>query len=403
MKIPHVLTPLLLAIALASCSDTGEPGADGQAGRAQERPPTPVSTILMTQGDYPITRILPGRATAFRTAAIRPRVTGAVREIAFKEGSEVKSGDLLFQIEDETYEAAAAEARANVAKAEAGVPGAQANLARFERLVNSGATQIEFENARVTLLQAEAGVAQAKAALQTAEINLDLTKIRAPFDGVTSISNVAIGNIVTANQADALTTLRQLDPIYIDLTESSTNLLDLRSAFASGRLSGDPRNAAISLTLEDGTIYPETGKLDMAEMAVRESTGTYQIRALFNNPNDVILPGMYVRATVTLGQERGYLIPQRAATRNPRGELSAKFVTANNTVETRVFPVSNVSGNNWLVSEGVADGDRLIVDGFQWIGDGAAVAPVESTVNEDGLVVQTEQPKPENEQAPQQQ
>ncbi|HEX2148537.1 MAG TPA: efflux RND transporter periplasmic adaptor subunit, partial [Pseudorhizobium sp.] len=342
------------------------------------------------------------RATAFRTAEIRPRVTGFVREIAFKEGSVVKAGDLLFQIEDDTYEAAVAEARANVAKAEAGVPSAQANLARYERLVNSGATQIEYENARVTLLQAEAEVAQAKAALQAAEINLDLTKIRAPFDGVTSISAVAIGNIVTANQTEGLTTLRQLDPIYIDLTESSTNLLELRSAFASGRLSGDPRNAAITLTLEDGTVYSQEGKLDMAEMAVRESTGTYQIRALFENPDDVILPGMYVRATVTLGTERGYLIPQRAASRNPRGELSAKFVSGDNTVETRIFPISEVSGNNWLVTEGVADGDRLIVDGFQWIGDGAAVEPVASTVNEAGLVVPVEQPDA-GEQPPQQQ
>lgn len=403
MTLRQIILPILLSIALVSCSDSGESAGGAPAAEAQERPPAPVSVVVLNKAEYPITRILPGRATAFRTAAIRPRVTGAVREIAFKEGGNVKAGDLLFQIEDETYEALVAEARANVAKAQAGVPSAQANLARYERLVNSGATQIEFENARVTLLQAEADVAQANAALQTAEINLDLTKIRAPFDGVTSISNVAIGNIVTANQADALTTLRQLDPIYIDLTESSTNLLELRSAFASGRLSGDPRNAAISLTLEDGTIYPETGKLDMAEMAVRESTGTYQIRALFNNPDNVILPGMYVRATVTLGQERGYLIPQRAATRNPRGELSAKFVTADNKVETRIFPVSHVSGNNWLVSEGVVDGDRLIVDGFQWIGDGAAVAPVESTVNEDGLVVQSEQTQPEGQQAPQQQ
>ena len=344
----------------------------------------------MTKGEFPITRILPGRASAFHEAGIRPRVTGAIREISFKEGSEVKTGDLLFQIEDDTYSAALAEARATVAKAEASIPSAQANLARYERLVNSGATQIEYENARVTLLQAEADVAQAKAALRTAEINLDLTKIRAPFDGVTSISNVSIGNIVTANQADALTTLRQIDPIYIDLTESSTNLLELRNAMASGRLTGGPSQAELQLTLEDGTVYPHTGKLDMSEMAVSETTGTYQIRAVFPNEDEIILPGMYVRAEVTLGVEAGYLIPQRAATRNARGELSAKFVSADNKVETRIFPVSQVSGNNWLVAEGIADGDRLIVDGFQWIGDGATVAPVESTVDDSGLVIPTE-------------
>ena len=380
--------PLFLSLALTACSDSSPETAAG--GAAQERPPSPVSVVTMTKGEFPITRILPGRASAFHEAGIRPRVTGAIREISFKEGSEVKTGDLLFQIEDDTYSAALAEARATVAKAEASIPSAQANLARYERLVNSGATQIEYENARVTLLQAEADVAQAKAALRTAEINLDLTKIRAPFDGVTSISNVSIGNIVTANQADALTTLRQIDPIYIDLTESSTNLLELRNAMASGRLTGGPSQAELQLTLEDGTVYPHTGKLDMSEMAVSETTGTYQIRAVFPNEDEIILPGMYVRAEVTLGVEAGYLIPQRAATRNARGELSAKFVSADNKVETRIFPVSQVSGNNWLVAEGIADGDRLIVDGFQWIGDGATVAPVESTVDDSGLVIPTE-------------
>ena len=400
MNIRKTCLPILFSLALVSCSDSQQDGAPAE--QAQERPPAPVSVVSMQKGQYPITRVLPGRATAFRAADIRPRVTGSIREITFKEGSEVKAGDLLFQIEDDTYRAAVAEARASVARAEAGVPSAQANFERYERLVNSGATQIEYENARVTLLQAQADVTQAKAALQTAEISLDLTRIRAPFDGVTSISNVAIGNIVTANQTEALTTLRQLDPIYIDLTESSTNLLELRSAMESGRMSGDPRNADIHLTLEDGTEYPHTGKLDMAELFVSESTGTYQIRAIFENPDDVILPGMYVRATVTLGQQAGFLIPQRAATRNPRGELSAKFVTSDNKVETRTFANSRVSGNNWLVSEGAAEGDRLIVDGFQWIADGAPVAPVEATVDDKGLVVPAEQPEASGAQAPQQ-
>ena len=386
--------PLLFALALAGCSDSGQNGAGNPAGgAAAERPPSPVSVVTMKKSEQPITRVLPGRAVAYQLADIRPRVTGIVRDVAFKEGSDVKAGDILFQIEDDTYAAEVAQARASLSKAEASIPSAQANFARYERLVNSGATQIEFENARVTLLQAQADVEQAKAALEAAEINLNLTKVRAPFDGITSISNVDIGNIVTANQTTALTTLRQLDPVYIDLTESSTNLLELRSAMASGRLSSTPGEAAIRLTLEDGTEYPHAGKLDMAEMAVSETTGTYQIRVLFENPNRIILPGMYVRATVTLGLESGYLIPQRAATRNANGQLSAKFVAAENKVETRIFATSQVSGDNWLVTEGIADGDRLIVDGFQWIADGAAVQPVEATVNEEGLVV--ESPKPE--------
>jgi membrane fusion protein (multidrug efflux system) len=392
-----LLLPLLFTVLLASCSDSDQQTANAPADGAPQKPPQAVSVVVMQKAERPITSILPGRAVAFQTTQIRPRVTGAIREISFKEGSEVKAGDILYQIEDNLYEATVAQARASLSKAEVSIPAAQANLTRYERLVNSGATQIEYENAKVTLLQAQADVAQAQAALQSAEIDLDLTKIRAPFDGVTTISNVSLGNIVTANQTDALSTLRKLDPIYIDLIDSSTNLLELRAAFASGRVTGDPRNAEIRLRLEDGKAYEPAGKLDMSEMAVSETTGTFQIRAVFPNPDNIVLPGMCVRATVTLGNENGYLIPQRAATRNARGELTAKFVGADNKVETRTFTVSTTSGNNWLVTDGIADGDRLIVDGFQWIADAAAVQPVEVTVNEQGFTVEkpkVDAPKP---------
>ncbi|MDP9840376.1 membrane fusion protein (multidrug efflux system) [Neorhizobium huautlense] len=383
---------LLFAIplVLAGCSDSGNTA--GQTGSAAEKPPSPVSVVIMKRQEQPITRVLPGRAVAFQTAEVRPQVAGMIREVVFKEGNEVKAGDLLYKIEDSSYAASLAEAKASLAKAEASVPTAQANFNRYERLVNSGATQIEFDNAKVTLLQAQADVEQAKAALQSAQINLDYTEIKAPFDSVTDISKVDVGNIVTANQTTALTTLRRLDPIYIDLTESSTNLLELRAAIAAGRLKGNPNQADMRLTLEDGTDYNKTGRLDMSELAVSETTGTYQIRAQFENPDNLILPGMYVRATVTLGMEAGYLLPQRAATRNARGELSAKFVTADNKVETRLFQNAQVSGNNWLVDTGINDGDKLIVDGFQWIADGAAVKPVEATVGEDGLVIEAGAP-----------
>lgn len=220
------------------------------------------------------------------------------------------------------------------------------------------------------LLQAQADVAQAKAALQSAEINLGYTEIKAPFDGATTISTVSIGNIVTASQTTALTTLRQLDPIYVDLTDSSTNLLELRAAIAAGRLRAS----------HPGRYYIDAGrwdkirqdrKLDMAELAVSETTGTYQLRAVFDNPDDLILPGTYLRATVTVGYENGYLIPQRAATRNANGTLSAKFVSAEGKVESRTFENAQLSGNNWLVTNNVKNDDKLIVDGFQWIADGA--------------------------------
>jgi membrane fusion protein (multidrug efflux system) len=388
MTARRLLLPFALVVALASCSDQGNPGAGaGPAGGA--RPPAKVSVITMQQSEQPLTRVLPGRATAFQTAEVRPRVNGMIEQITFKEGSAVKQGDLLYKIDDDTYVALLEEAKATLAKAEASVPSAEANLARYERLVNSGATQIEYENARVTLLQAQADVAQAKAALQSAQINVGYTEIRAPFDGVTTISTVSIGNIVTANQTTALTTLRRLDPIYVDLNDSSANLLELRSAVAAGRVKGNATEADITLTLEDGTNYARTGKLDMAELAVSETTGTYQIRAVFDNPDNLILPGTYLRATVTVGYENGYLIPQRAATRNATGELSAKFVTADNKVETRIFEDSQLSGNNWLVASNVKDGDKLIVDGFQSIAEGATVTPIDATVDDKGFVVES--------------
>ncbi|SSC70776.1 unnamed protein product [Ciceribacter sp. T2.26MG-112.2] len=381
---------LVLSAVLVGCNDSDTAGkAPAGAGAGAERPPSPVSVVVMKKAEQPLTSLLPGRAAAFQVAEIRPRVSGIIKEIAFKEGNEVKEGTLLYKIEDDTYRAQVAQAEASLAKAEAGVPSAEANLARYERLVGSGATQIEFENAKVTLLQAKADVAEAKASLNAAQINLDLTEIHAPFEGVTSASNFSIGNVVTANQTDALTTLRRLDPIYIELTESSANLLRLKQAIAAGRMSDGDETADIKLTLEDGIEYPHVGKLDMSEMAVSETTGTYSIRAVFDNPDNLILPGMYVRATVTVGKENGYLIPQRAANRDARGELTAKFVNAQGVVETRTFAESTVSGNNWLVTEGIADGDKLIVDGFQWIGDGAPVAPVEATVDDKGFVVET--------------
>lgn len=391
LKLASVL--LICTAALGGCSDQGTAQGGGGGAPGGERPPATVSVLLMKKAPQPLTGTLPGRAAAFQTAEIRPRVSGVIKEIAFKEGSEVNEGDLLYKIEDDTYRAAQAQAQASLQKAEAGVPTARSNLARQERLVGSGATQVELENARVTLLQAEADVAQAKAALRSAEIELGLTEIRAPFEGVTTASRFSIGNVVTANQADSLMTLRRMDPIYIELTESSVNLLRLREAINSGRINRSEGGATdIRLTLEDGQEYPVVGKLDMSEMAVSQTTGTFSIRAVFDNPDGLILPGMYVRATVTVGTEEGFLIPQRAATRSANGQLSAKFVSADNKVETRVFEDAQVSGNNWLVATGINEGDKLILDGFQWIGDGAPVQPVEAKVNENGIVEETAAP-----------
>ncbi|MBX5215618.1 MULTISPECIES: efflux RND transporter periplasmic adaptor subunit [unclassified Rhizobium] len=384
-----ISSALLAGASLGACSDNaGKPA--GNAGAAAQQA-IPVGVIALTKANFPITTILPGRAEAFQTADIRPQVSGIIREIAFKEGGEIKKGDLLYQIEDAPYIAAVEQAKAAISKAEASVPSAESNLERYQRLVGSGATQIEYETARTTLLQAKAEVEAAKAALSAAQIDLDHTKIVAPFDGVIDQTAYNIGNVVSANQTTALTTIRQLDPIYISLTESSTNLLRLRDAMAAGDIKG-AENVAFHLILEDGKEYNQQGKLDMSKQVVSETTGTFIIRVLFPNPDRIVLPGMYVRATVALGAETGYALPQLATSRDANGRLTAQFVSADGKVETRAFENSSPSNNSWLVTEGIKDGDQLVVTGLQSVTAGMPVKPVPMEINDNGVVVAAEQP-----------
>ncbi|MBY3185910.1 efflux RND transporter periplasmic adaptor subunit [Rhizobium sp. 25PS6] len=391
-----ISSALAFAALLAACSDSGSKPA-GNAGAAQQA--APVGVITLTKGSFPITTILPGRAETFQTADIRPQVSGLIREVAFKDGGEIKKGDLLYQIEDAPYIAAVEQAKAAISKAEASVPSAESNLDRYQRLVGSGATQIEFETAKTTLLQAKAEVESAKAALSAAQIDLDHTKIVAPFDGIIDQTAVNVGNVVSANQTAALTTIRQLDPIYISLTESSTNLLKLRDAMAAGDIKGEA-NVVFHLILENGKEYNQQGKLDMSKQVVSETTGTFIIRVLFPNPDRIVLPGMYVRATVELGAEAGYALPQLATSRDANGRLTAQFVSADGKVETRAFENSSPSNNFWLVTEGIKDGDQLIVSGLQSITSGMPVKPVPMKINDTGVVVPAEQPAAGDAQKP---
>lgn len=372
-----------LMLPLAACSNSGNEGS-GQPGG--ERPAAAVGVVELNPSEEPVTVVLPGRVVSFRSADIRPQVGGIIKTIAYKEGSAVKKGDLLFKIEDDSYTAALAEAQASLAKAEASVPSAQANVERYQKLVNAGATQMELDSAKVTLLQAKADVASAEASLRSAQINLDHTEIRAPFDGIADVSAFSIGNLVTASQSAALTTLRQVDPIYVDLTDSSVNLLKFRAGLEGGTVQRDVSQAPIHLLLENGAVYEKTGTFDVPKTTVSETTGTFTIRASFPNPDLLLMPGMYVRATVTVGRERGYLIPQRASSRDSDGRLTAKFVSKEGKVETRHFDDARASNNSWLVSSGVNEGDQLIVDGLQSISDGMSVKAIKVTIDENGLV-----------------
>ncbi len=331
-----------------------------------------------------ITADLPGRISANLVAEVRPQVGGIIRSRNFKEGSEVKEGDVLYEIDPSSYQASYDSAVAALQKAEGAVPNAQAKLNRYAGLsAQSAVSQQNFDDAKSTLVQAQADVASAKAALETARINLDYTKIRAPISGRVDASTVTVGALVTAEQTTALTTIRQLDPINVDVTQSSTNLLRFRRAVEEGRLKTSGENVSVRLTLEDGTQYKESGTLEFAEAAVAETVGTLNVRASFPNPERVLLPGMYVRATIQEGvAENSFLVPQRAVTRNTKGEPIAFFVSADGKIQQRVLTVQRSIGNSWLVGKGVEEGDRVVVEGIQRVRDGQEVNVALVTVDD---------------------
>lgn len=373
----------LLAISLGACSDESK---DTQAGA--QMPPPQVGVITMKESSVPLTTTLPARAVAYRSAEIRPQVTGIIVNKAFKDGALVKAGDLIYQIEADTYEATLASARASLDKANATVPGVRENYERYKRIVNRGATEIQVTDAKTQYDQALADVSSAEAAVKSAQINLDHTHITAPFDGVLGVSNVSIGNLASPSSTGALVDLNQLDPIYVDMYESAGQVLMAAGKYADFKAESDLSKVKVTVQLDDGSTYDVTGHLDVSARTVDESTGTVNLRAIFDNPDHVLLPGMFVRATLIITEEDGFLIPQRAAEIEPSGKITAKFVTADNKVETRVFDSAQVSNNSWVVTSGVNDGDKLIVDGFQrLIGGATTVSPVPVTINDDGVVV----------------
>jgi len=374
------LAGLIGALLLAGCSE--QSGSGQPAGGAVE-----VGVMTLRPQNVPITIELPGRTSAAKVAEIRPQVDGLIQKRVFTEGGEVKAGDLLYQIDPRPYQAAYDAAAAALEKAQAAVPSAQAKVDRYNQLVGvNTVTAQSLDDAKAALAQAKADVSAAEAALATAQINLDYTKVVAPISGLISTSSVTEGALVTANQTTALATIRQIDPINVDLTDSSTNLLRIRNLVDSGRLKRGDGPPAVQLKLNDTTIYDKTGQLRSAEATVNETTGTFSMRASFENPTRLLLPGMYVRAIVNLGSDEGaFLVPQRAVNRNAKGDATAMFVGKDGKVETRVLKTMQSVGSDWLVETGVSDGDRLIVDGLQKVGDGQAVTPLEVTLDAAGV------------------
>lgn len=347
-------------------------------------PKPEVGVVTLQPQSVSINAEMPGRTTASLVAEVRPQVGGIIEQRLFTEGSEVKEGDALYQIEPASYKAAYESAAADLQRAEATVPSAQSIVTRYQGLIKQNAvSKQDLDNAVASLAQAKADVAAAKAALETARINLDYTSIKAPISGRIDRSTLTPGALVTASQDTALTTIRTLDPINVDVTQSSTNLLNLRQAIQDGRIKISGENVSVRLKLENGAIYPLPGKLEFAESAVSETTGTFTLRATFPNPDRLLLPGMYVRALVEEGvAPNSFLLPQRGVSRNAKGEPTGLFVNAENKVEERVLEVRQSVGNNWLVNGGVAAGDRVIVEGSQLVRAGQEVQAVDVIVDD---------------------
>jgi membrane fusion protein (multidrug efflux system) len=363
---------LLFAVATVGLAGCGRDQAGGPQQQAAE-----VGFITLQPQPLVLQSEMAGRTTPYLVSDVRPQVSGIVKFRRFEEGSQVKAGQVLYEIDPAPYEAAANEAKAALASAKASVEAARLKDQRYsELLAIEGVSQQEADDAKMANAQAVASVAQMQATLASAQINLDYTKVRAPISGRIGKSTVTPGALVTANQETALATIRTLDPIYVDMTQSSAELLKLRRLIGeSGMKAG---RAKVRLKLEDGSAYSQPGTMKFAEVSVDESTGSVTLRAEFPNPDGVLLPGMYVRAVLDQAVSRSAILaPQQGVTRDLKGNATALVLTADNKVEQRTLVAERAIGDRWLISNGLAEGDRLIVEGTNKVRVGDTVNPVD--------------------------
>ncbi|MCM8739195.1 efflux RND transporter periplasmic adaptor subunit [Azospirillum sp. A1-3] len=364
---------------LAGCNQQKQAGGQPQGGGPPE-----VSVLTIEPQRLTVTTELPGRTAAYRIAEIRPQVSGIVLKRLFREGSDVKAGDQLYQIDPATYEASLASAQADVQKAEANLQAARNKASRYGDLVkNSVVSKQDFDDVQASLKQNEAQVAAAKAAYNLASINLNYTKVFAPISGRIGKSGVTEGALVTANQATALATIQQFDPIYVDVTQTASQLMKLREDMATGRIRpAEPGKIPVTLFLNsnasgDDTAYPAKGELQFSDVTVDAGTSSVQLRAVFPNPNKDLLPGLFVRARVEQGvAENAITVPQAAVARGPDGSARVWVVGADNKVNPRTIKTERAVGNVWLVSDGLAVGERVVVEGLQKVKPSAEVKPV---------------------------
>ena len=370
LKRIDALTGLLIAAALlAGCGkDAGGPP-----------PPAEVGVITLAPRAIAITDQLPGRTTAYRVAEVRPQVTGIVQRRLFSEGSEVKAGEQLFQIDAGSYRAAYESADAALKRAEAQAVTAKLLQERYAPLIAANAvSKQENDDAIAANARAAADVAAARAQVANARINVVYTQVLSPINGRIGRALVTEGALVTSNQETPLATVQQLDPIYVDITQSSTEMLRLQRQLRSGELvQNDKNEAEVGLTLEDGTVYAERGRLKVSEVSVDPSTGSVVLRAVFPNPRRELLPGMFVRAQLTRGtRSAALLVPQRGVSRNAKGEASVMVVDKDDKVNEQLVTADRAINGEWLITAGLSAGDRVVLDGLQKIKPGATVKPV---------------------------
>jgi membrane fusion protein (multidrug efflux system) len=370
--------PALLVLILVGCDGQSAPAGPGPAKGA---PPAPeVGIIRIESGPVALTTELAGRTVPSRIAEVRPQVSGIIQERLFQEGGEISAGQQLYRIDPAPYQAIYDSAAAALARSQATLERARLRATRYAQLADAKAVSREDDDdAQAALKEAIAGVAVDTAALERARIDLAYTRLISPIAGRIGRSMVTQGALVTANQEEAMATVQQLDPMYVDVTQSSTQLLQLRRALADGRLERpDGEQVKVSLILEDGRPYPHEGRLESTEVTVDQGTGTVTLRAIVPNPDEQLLPGMFVRARVEEGvRPDAILLPQQALQRDRRGNPMVLLVTAEGKVEERRIQVERTLGESWLVEEGLAVGDRVIVEGLQKVRPGATARVVE--------------------------
>lgn len=343
-------------------------------------PPVPeVATVTIQSKQLVLTTELPGRTSPHRVAEIRPQVNGIIQKRLFTEGADVKVGDVLYQIDPAPFQAALDSAKAALAKSQANLTVTRLKFDRYKGLLAEKAvSQQDYDDKEAALKQAEADIEYCKAAVETARINLDYTRVTCPISGRIGKSNVTDGALVTAYQALALATIQQLDPIYVDVPQSTTELLRLRRRLAEGRFNQDGTNQdKVKLNLADGAAYPQEGTLQFRDVTVDPTTGSVILRVVVPNPEGVLLPGMFVRAVVEEGTaEQAILVPQQGVSRTPKGDPFALVVSNAGTVEQRMIGLGRAIGDKWLVSSGLSAGERVIVEGTLNVRPGSTVKAV---------------------------